>query len=68
VFTTHEGRVVLKHILTELGLFDIVQDTEAERARADYAKRLLFILGIWKPESISGVVDALLNLSIKEAR
>ena len=63
-FSGPAGRKVFCHMLTELGLFDQVLDTEAERARQDYAKRLLMLCGIWLPQNIENIVSYLLNMPI----
>ena len=66
VFTkTKQGRDVFKHMLGELGLFDIVQDTEVERARQDYAKRLLLLCGIYAVDNAAAAIDAMLNMPIQ---
>ena len=44
VFSTNEGKVVLFHMLEELGFHQIIQ-TEEERIMKNYAMRLIFLIG-----------------------
>jgi len=65
-FLSPSGKIVLAHMLTELGLFDQVLDTEAEKVRADYAKRILMLCGIWLPDNIENVIEYLFKVPVKE--
>ena len=66
VFTkSNIGREVLRDILCELGYGDIVFETEAERARADYGKRLLLLCGILLPENVENSIDVLLDMPVQ---
>jgi hypothetical protein len=63
-FTSPTGKKVLCHMLTELGFFDQVLETEEEKARADYAKRLLMLCGIFLPGNLESVIDNLFRIPI----
>lgn len=67
-FSSPSGRKVLCHIVTELGLFDQVMETEADRVRGDYAKRLLMLCGIWQPQNIEAIMDFLFQIPIQEEK
>ena len=61
VFSSRQGPAVLRHMLTELGFFDLFAENETERAWQDYAKRILQILGIWSPARVKEITEALLT-------
>jgi len=63
-FSSPTGIKVLCHMLIELGFLDQVLETEAERARADYAKRLFMLSGIFLPEQIEDIVRNLFRIPI----
>jgi len=66
VFTSGAGRKVLGHMLVELNFFDEILNTEEERARSNYARKLLNRIGILNAENIPRVVDALLGVRGEE--
>ena len=63
VFSSPHGKVVLNHMLWELGLFDEIGDDPESIALKNYATRLLHILSGSKPggESIQGFLDNLMR-------
>ena len=65
VFNTDEGRVVLAHLLTDLGLFNELEATEEEVARHNAAIRILRNLGIIRPSNIAPMVNSLMDLPVK---
>jgi hypothetical protein len=64
VYETPDGRRVLAHVLTELGFFDTDVKDEREMGRQDYARRLLWMLGITDHENINRVIDSFLKLPV----
>lgn len=65
VFGTLEGREVLTHMLSELCFFDRMIESEAEVALSNYARLLLFRIGVWREGNVRDLVDALLAMKIK---
>jgi len=63
-FLTASGRKVLAHMLTELGMFDQGTESDEERTRQDYGKRLLMFLGIWNEGNIEQVVNKLISIPV----
>jgi len=66
-YTSRLGPKILTHQLMELGFFDqtipgVSNLTEADRARQDYAKRLLMWIGIWNHDNARNIVESLLKL------
>ena len=65
VFFHPEGRQVLAHLLTDLGLFNELEATEDEVATHNASIRILTRLGIIKADNIQAIVDALMDLPVK---
>ena len=61
VFSSVDGRKVLTHMLTELHFFDEVL-TDKELALSNYARRILYYLGVINADTLEHgiLVDALL--------
>jgi hypothetical protein len=51
VFSSADGRKVLTHMLTELHFFDEVV-TDSELALSNYARRILYYLGVISAQSL----------------
>ncbi len=64
VFDTPVGKRVLAHMLVELGMFDTQVNTERSQGRQDYAKRLLWIMGITDERNIKFIVDGLMKMPL----
>lgn len=62
VFGSVTGRKVLEHMLSELHFFDETAGEEEEILR-NYARRLLAIMGIWRPVNAEGLVNGLMNIN-----
>lgn len=62
VFNSTVGRKVLEHMLVELHFFDETVG-EAEEIRRNYARRLLAIMGIWRPVNVEEIVSNILNVN-----
>ncbi len=61
VFGTYRGRVVLCHMLTELGFFSTLPPLdETKAAWMDYARRLLRLCGVWNEDYKLEIVKELL--------
>jgi hypothetical protein len=65
VFFTPEGRQVLAHLLTDMGLFNELEATEYEVSQHNVGIRLLARLGIIRPNNIQEIVNALMDLPVK---
>lgn len=65
VFFSPEGRQVLAHLLTDLGIFNELEATEYEVGQHNAGIRILARLGIIKGDNIQAMVDALLDLPVK---
>ena len=65
VFYPPEGRQVLAHLLTDLGLFNELEATENEVANHNAGIRILSRLGIIKAENVQAIVDRLLDIPVK---
>ncbi len=59
VFSGYKGRWVLVHILKDLYFFDEIIDSNEELFRANYARKLLDRIGIWKNMDPKDFIDAL---------
>ena len=65
IFYPPEGRQVLAHLLTDLGLFNELEATEDEVAQHNAGIRILTRLGIIKAGNIQAIIDALMDLPVK---
>lgn len=65
VFHTPEGKQVLAHLLTDLGLFNELEPSEYEVAQHNAGIKILQRLGIIRAENIQSIIDALMNLPVK---
>ena len=65
VFYSPEGRQVLAHLLTDLGIFNELEATGEEVAIHNAGIRILVRLGIIRAENIQNIVNALLELPVK---
>ena len=65
VFYSPEGRLVLAHLLTDLGLFNELEATEDEVGQHNAGIRILVRLGIIRPNNIQNIVNSMLDLPIK---
>jgi hypothetical protein len=65
VFYSPEGRQVLAHLLTDLGLFNELEATEDEVGQHNAGIRILVRLGIIRAENIQTIVNSLLDIPIK---
>ena len=65
VFFSMEGRQVLAHLLTDLGIFNELEAAEDEVATHNAGIRILTRLGIIRAENIQAIVDALMGLPVK---
>jgi len=61
-FDSGVGRNVLAHMLTELHFFDEIISSEEERALANYARKLLNRMGIWKAANVKEIITAFLRI------
>jgi hypothetical protein len=61
-FNTVPGRKVLEHMLAELHFFDETVG-EVEDIRRNYARRLLAIMGVWRPVNAEAIVENLLTVN-----
>lgn len=66
VFGTENGRKVLAHMLTELGVFDTGYTDAGSVALQDYGKRLLWRCGIWCAENMQDMINCFFKISVKE--
>jgi hypothetical protein len=66
VFSSHEGQVVLFHILEELGFHKIIS-TEEEKILKNYAMRLLEIIGGGRMDqySVQGFIISLMGQQLE---
>ena len=62
VFNSVVGRKVLEHMLAELHFFDETAG-EVEEIRRNYARRLLAIMGVWRPVNAEEIVSGLLTVN-----
>jgi hypothetical protein len=65
VFYSPEGRQVLAHLLTDLGIFNELEATEHEVSQHNAGIRILTRLGIIRANNIQNIVNALLDLPVK---
>lgn len=70
LYNSPEGRAVLADVLNHLGFFSMTPGAihpspDAELAMAAKAKTILYEMGIWRPENIGAIVDALLGIPIE---
>lgn len=65
VFGTPEGRLVLSHMLVELGVFNEITDSEGEVELHNFGIRLLAKLGVIKPENVQNIADSLMNIPVR---
>lgn len=63
LFTSSYGQKVLAHMLVELHFFDEIT-TEEEQVLSNYAKRLLYRIGVLQGFNINLFVDAILRAPI----
>ena len=64
VFSTKDGQFVLAHILSELSYFDTAIEGERAQGRQDYARRLLWVMGIHDSRNVLPLVQKLLELPV----
>lgn len=62
VFGSVVGRQVLEHMLSELHFFDETTGPEEEILR-NYARRILAIMGVWRPVNAESLVNGLMNIN-----
>ena len=62
VYNTKDGAIMLTDLLNDSGFFAMDGQTEADMALENSAKRLLYKLGIWRPENMHRIVEALLKM------
>lgn len=62
VFGSVAGRKVLEHMLADLHFFDEAVGEE-ERILRNYARRLLAIMGIWRPINAEEITSGLMNIN-----
>ncbi len=67
VFAGQEGKAVLTHLLSELHFFDEVVDP-GEIALSNFARRVLFFLGVWDHKNLNdqSLIEAFLKIPIKD--
>ena len=63
VFKSHEGKLVLAHMLKDLYFFDEIIDNDEELFRANYARKLLSRIGVWEKLHPRDFIDALYKAS-----
>lgn len=66
VFSGYEGKAVLTHILSELHFFDeIIEGNEI--VLANFARRLLYFLGVWDHKNLEdqSLIEAFLKIPLK---
>lgn len=61
-FNTVVGRQVLEHMLAELHFFDETVG-EVEEIRRNYARRLLAIMGVWRPVNAEQIVNRIMTIN-----
>lgn len=66
VFSSESGRMVLAHMLVELHFFDEVDAAlvNEEVYLRNYARKLLYRIGIWREQNIKEIVDKLFAVSL----
>ena len=66
VFSTRDGKAVLTHILSELHFFDEVVDPQ-EISLNNFARRLLFFIGVWDHKNLEdqSLIEAFLRIPLK---
>ena len=62
VYNTKEGSLMLADLLNDLGFYAMNGQTEADIAMENSAKGLLYKLGIWRPENMLAITEALLGM------
>lgn len=65
VFGTRVGKEVLAHMLVELGFFNEIV-TDEQKVLANYARRILKIMGVIQPKNINDIIESLMNISFGE--
>ena len=67
VFSSYEGQEVLTHILSELHFFDEIVDGN-EVVLANFARRLLYFLGVWDHKNLNdqSLIEAFLKIPLKD--
>lgn len=63
-FESLEGRLVLAHLLTDLGVFNELEPTDEEVANHNAGIRILARLGIIKAENIQAIIDSLMKINV----
>jgi hypothetical protein len=64
VFSGPQGRAVLAHMLFELDFFNDAIDTQEQRIRSNYARRLLGHLGRWRLGNEKRFVDKMFEIQM----
>ncbi len=62
VYTSENGRLALMSLLNDLNFLNMDLHTEQDMARQNSARILLYRLGIWRPENMKRIVDALMDM------
>jgi len=67
VFSSYHGKAVLTHLLSELHFFDEVVEGN-EVVLANFARRLLFFLGVWDSKNLEdqSLISAFLRIPLKD--
>ena len=67
VFSSYHGKAVLTHLLSELHFFDEVVEGN-EVVLANFARRLLFFLGVWDSKNLEdqSLIEAFLRIPLKD--
>jgi hypothetical protein len=67
VFSTHDGKMVLTHLLSQLHFFDEVVDSH-EIALSNFSRRLLYFLGVWDSKNLNdqSLIEAFLRIPEKD--
>ncbi len=67
VFSGQEGKAVLTHLLSELHFFDEVVEGQ-ELHLANFARRLLYFLGVWDHKNLNdqSLIEAFLKIPMKD--
>lgn len=65
VFGSRTGQRVLSHLIRTLGFFNADPGNDYARGQQDAAKLILRYVGVWEPENVDDMIEALMKISMK---
>jgi len=68
VFSSTSGKIVLAHMLDELCFFFDGIETQEQRVKSNYAKRLLGHLGRWREGNEIHIVEKLFEIPVERKK